>query len=473
MELTKNSIPSHVRKIHLIGACGTGMAALACMLKEMGYAVTGSDRKVYPPMSDLLSQKNIPLADGFDEKNLLYRPDLVIIGNAVTRENPEVIKTLEWGLPFCSMPQAINTFAGKNKKPILITGTHGKTTTTSLISWILYTANLDPTIFVGGILKNFDSNYRLGTGKYLVIEGDEYDTAFFDKGPKFMHYTPEVAVVTGIEFDHADIYQDLDQVKQAFKKFFSGISRESTLIAYDADRNIRELVKGIQCRVITYGREQGSAWCLGNVNVSPPFTSFEVLKGGRHFMSLKTPLPGEHNLLNALAAVAVSDQLNISGNVMADGLITYKGVKRRQEIRGIKRNITVMDDFAHHPSAVKETIRAMKPFTQDGRLIAVFEPRTNTSMRNIFQDVYPASFDHADLICIRKPPLLDKIPTDIRFSSEKLVNDLKSRGKDAHYFPDTESIIDFVAAEARPGDLVLIMSNGAFDNIHQRLLEKL
>jgi len=473
IDLNKNLIPDNTEKIHLIGACGTGMAALACMLKDLGYTVTGSDHKVYPPMSDLLARKNIPVFDGFDKKNLSYTPDLVIIGNAVTKDNPEVIQTMEMGLHFCSMPQAINTFVGKDKKPILITGTHGKTTTSSITAWLLFEAGLDPTFFIGGILKNFDANYYLGKGDYIIIEGDEYDTAFFDKGPKFMHYDPALAVVTSIEFDHADIYEDIAHVKRAFGAFISGIPKQSTLFAFDADHNIEELIRNVQCNVATYGKNAGSAWRFENISISPPLIFFDVYKNGNLFTTLKTPLAGEHNLLNTLAAIAIADTLNIKKETISSALEKYQGVKRRQEIRGIKKNITIIDDFAHHPTAVKETVRAMKPFCTQGRLITIFEPRTNSSMRNIFQDIYPRSFDQADLICIRKPPLLDKIPEDIRFSSEKLVDDLKVLGKDAHYFPDTDSIIDFVITKALPGDCVLIMSNGGFDNIHQRLLDKL
>jgi len=473
IDLQKNTIPDNTQTIHLIGACGTGMAALACMLKDLGYTVTGSDQKVYPPMSDLLARKQIRVFDGFDKRNILFAPDLVVIGNAVTRDNPEVVQTAEMGLAFCSMPQAINRFIGKDKKPILITGTHGKTTTSSITAWLLYAAGLDPTFFIGGILKNFDSNYYLGSGEYMVIEGDEYDTAFFDKGPKFMHYNPALAVVTSIEFDHADIYQDLAHVKKAFGTFLSGLSEHSTLFALDADPNIKELTQHIRCHVRPYGKSADAVWQLENTSVSPPMLMFDVKKDGKHFASMKTPLPGEHNLFNALAAIAIADALNIEKQVISDALAEYKGVKRRQEIRGIKRNITVIDDFAHHPTAVRETVRAIKPFCSGGRLIAVFEPRTNSSMRNIFQDIYPHSFEHADVICIRKPPLLEKIPEGIRFSSEKLVDDLKALGKDAHYFPDTDAIIDYIAGTAAPGDTVLIMSNGGFDNIHQRILDKI
>lgn len=471
--MNDNTIPKNVRKIHLIAVCGTGMGALACMLKELGYEVTGSDQKVYPPMSDFLSDKGIRLSSGYNEKNLSYRPDLVVVGNAVRKDNPEVVKMNDMGLFFCSMPQALNHFAARDKKPILITGTHGKTTTSSIMAWLLYKAGLDPTYMIGGILKNFNSNYRIGKGEHIVIEGDEYDTAFFDKGAKFLHFDPHIAVLTSVEFDHADIFNDLDHVKQTFGKFLSGMSSKSTLLAFDNDPNIAGLIKDRHCRIQNYGKKTDSFWKLDGISIDPPWTGFDVLKNNAPFGSFKAQLMGEHNLLNALSAIAVADNLMVPVDVISEGLETFQNVKRRQEIRGVKNGITVMDDFAHHPTAVRETIRAVKPFCTGGRLIAVFEPRTNSSMRNIFQETYTLSFDKADMVCIRKPPLLEKIPVDERFSAEQLVNDLKHRNANANYFPDTDSIIEFLCREAASGDTVLIMSNGGFDNIHERLLKAL
>ena len=473
MDLRKNIILNNVKKIHLIAICGTGMGALACMLRDLGFEVTGSDQKIYPPMSDFLSRKGIKVAEGFNEDNISYGPDLVVVGNAITKSNPEVVKMQNMGLCFCSMPQAINRFIADNKKRIIVAGTHGKTTTSSIVSWILYKAGLDPSFVIGGILKNFSSNYRLGNGEFIVIEGDEYDTAFFDKGPKFLHYDPFMAVLTSIEFDHADIFKDINHVRYAFDSFISGISNKGKLYVFDQDDNISDLIKGKKCIIEKYGKDSGSYWRLGSVSIEPPWTIFEVLKQGITFGIFKAKLMGEHNLLNTLSAIAISDSLMIPVDIISEALETFEGIKRRQEVRGQKRNITIIDDFAHHPTAVRETIRAVKPFYPDGRLVAVFEPRTNSSMRKVFQDIYPLSFDQADLICIRKPPLLEKIPPLDRFSSEKLVDDLNNRGKSAHYFPETESIIDFLIKETRPGDVILIMSNGGFDNIHEKLLDKL
>jgi UDP-N-acetylmuramate: L-alanyl-gamma-D-glutamyl-meso-diaminopimelate ligase len=473
MDLSKNRISDPVKNIHMIAICGTGMGALASMLKDMGFEITGSDHKVYPPMSEFLSRKDIKITEGFSENNVAYGPDLVIVGNAVSKDNPEVVGMNQMGLEFCSMPQAVNRFIASGKKPLVITGTHGKTTTSSILAWILYEAGMDPTFMIGGILKNFESNYHLGSGEHMVVEGDEYDTAFFDKGAKFLHYDPSIAILTGIEFDHADIFKDIQHVKQAFDAFITGISPQNMLVAIDDDKNVSDLVQGKSCKMVKYGRHADSVWRLGSVGIQQPWTFFDVLKHGRIFGNFKTRLMGEHNMLNALSAIAVADTLTIPVEAIARAFESFEGVKRRQEIRGEKSGITVMDDFAHHPTAVRETLRAVKPFYPNGRLIAVFEPRTNSSMRNIFQNIYPLSFDDADIICIRQPSLIDKIPPKERFSSQQLVNDLKFKGKDAHYFPDTDKIIDFLITEARSGDLILVMSNGGFDNIHERLLSVL
>ena len=463
----------NVKRIHMIAVCGTGMGALARMLKDQGFEITGSDHKIYPPMSHFLLDAGIDIADGFDEKNVSYGPDLVVVGNAVSKNNPEIVKMHQMKLDYCSMPQAINRFIVAEKKPLVITGTHGKTTTSSILAWMLHESGLDPSFIIGGILKNFNSNYRLGHGEYIVIEGDEYDTAFFDKGPKFYHYHPSMAVVTGVEFDHADIFRDLQHVRDTFNGFFSRMPSESILFAFADDINVVELVSATSCRVVSYGKNHEAVWRLGSVSVDPPWSCFEVLKQNLRFATFKTKLMGDHNLYNALSVIAMADELEVPKGVIGNALETFSGIKRRQEVRGAKRGITVMDDFAHHPTAVKETIRAVKPFYPSGRIVAVFEPRTNSSMRHIFQNDYALSFDEADLVCIRHPSRLDKIPPGERFSSQKLVDDLICRGKDAHYFVDTESIIDFLVDGARPGDLVLIMSNGGFDNIHQRLLESL
>lgn len=465
--------PKEVRSVHLIAICGTAMGALACMLKEMGYAVTGSDQHVYPPMSDFLRGKGIHIFEGFNADHLAARPDLVVVGNAVSKENPEAKAMQTLALPYCSMPQAINHFAAAGKRQIVVTGTHGKTTTSSFIAWMLYCAQLDPSFLIGGILADFSSNYRVGGGSWIVLEGDEYDTAFFDKGAKFFHYTPDVAVLTSVEFDHADIFNDLDHVKQTFRKFLERLTPQADLVAFDADENIAGLLPVVQCPIVGYGNRPNTEWTLGEVRVAPPYTHFKVYHHGQQYGDFKTRMIGTHNLSNLLAGVAVADRLNIGGAALAHALESFKGVRRRQEVRGIKNDIVVIDDFAHHPTAVRETIQAVKSFYGQRRLVAVFEPRTNSSRRNVFQSVYPECFAGADEICIRQAPLLEKIPVEQRFSSSRLVDDLRAQGKRAHFFQDTDAIITFLRDRARPGDVLLIMSNGGFDNIHARLLEAL
>jgi len=474
MEDPKNNrIPEEVKRIHLIAICGTGMGALAGMLKEAGFEVTGSDHHVYPPMSTFLSGQGIQIAQGFGAENLSPKPDLVVVGNAVSRDNPEVKAMLDLDVPYCSLPQALNRFFIHGKGALVITGTHGKTTTSALLAWVLAIAGLDPGFMVGGILKNFDRNYNVGTGPYFVVEGDEYDTAFFDKGPKFLHYTPSHAILTSIEFDHADIYAGLPQVKKAFFDFVTAMPQEALLVAYHGDPVVTEITKQAACWTALYGFEEKSPWRLQKVQFDPPWTHFEVTKRGEPFGTFKVPLMGRHNLLNVLAVIAVADDLRLPVEMIAHALETFEGIKRRQELRGIKRGIMVIDDFAHHPTEVRETLAAARAFYPGKRLVAVFEPRTNSSRRKVFQDQYPDSFDVADLVCIRKPPLLEKIPVEERFSSAQLARDLVARGKEAHCFEDTDAIIEHLVAIAKADDVVLIMSNGGFDNIHERLLERL
>ncbi|HKK91645.1 MAG TPA: UDP-N-acetylmuramate:L-alanyl-gamma-D-glutamyl-meso-diaminopimelate ligase [Desulfobacteraceae bacterium] len=470
--MEQNRIPSRVKKIHMIAACGTGMGALACMLREMGYEVTGSDENIYPPMSDFLRERGTRLLEGFAKEHLDGGPDLVIIGNAVTAKNPEAVETMERGIPFCSMPQAVNAFAAQGRKIILVTGTHGKTTTASIMAHLLWQAGLDPGFMIGGILKDFNGNYRLGKGEYFVIEGDEYDTAFFDKGPKFLHYDPFITIVTGIEFDHADIFRDLDHVKSVFGQLMEKLSSQGKLMACAGDENLQEVLEQCSCQVETYGRKPADL-SFGDVQIQGRNTVYTAVTPDGTALNIKTPLMGDHNILNSLAVIGAARTIGISDQAIAGALKTFSGVKRRQEIRGSKNGITVMDDFAHHPTAVRETLAAVRPFFQEGRVIAVFEPRTNSSMRSVFQNLYPAALDRADLVCVRQPSRIDKIPLQERFSPEQLVKDLNSSGVAAFYFQTTDSIVAFLKQNVRRGDLLLVMSNGGFDNIHQKLLETL
>lgn len=462
-----------IHHIHLIAVCGTAMGALASMLKEMGFHVTGSDHNVYPPMSDFLKARGIAIFKGFQAANLDPKPDLVVVGNAVSKDNVEVQAMQAMKLAHCSMPQAINRFVAAGKGQILVTGTHGKTTTSSFIAWLLHVAGLAPSFLIGGILSNFSSNYRVGKGDWVVLEGDEYDTAFFDKGPKFLHYLPSIAVITSVEFDHADIFRDLAHVKQTFGLLITNLSPHTHLLTFDGDSNIDDLLIQHPFKAVSYGQKSQSDWQIGRVNIEPPFTFFEVFHKRQRYAQFKTRMIGEHNLLNLLAGIAVAHHLKIDKRFIGEALERFKGVRRRQEVRGIQNNIVVIDDFAHHPTAVKATVEAMKSFYGQRRLVAVFEPRTNSSRRDVFQSVYPSCFDAADLVCIRQAPGLEKIPEQERFSSEKLVSDLIHRGLNAHFFNDTDAILTFLTQQAKPDDIILIMSNGGFDNIHQRLLDSL
>jgi UDP-N-acetylmuramate: L-alanyl-gamma-D-glutamyl-meso-diaminopimelate ligase len=458
-----------IKKIHLVAACGTGMGTLACILKEMGYQVTGSDQNIYPPMSDFLAEKGIKLFSGFDPQNIAHDPDLVIIGNAVPSENLEAKAVLDQKIPYLSMPQAVNQFIAKGKKIILVTGTHGKTTTSAIMAHLLETAGLSPSFLVGGILRDFNSSFQIGSGDYMVIEGDEYDTAFFDKGPKFMHYDPHITIMTGVEFDHADIFRDLDHIKEIFSTFVQKIAPTSHIIACMEDENLNQILEGTT-KIETYG--QGGDWQFFDHGQRGGRTQARIQGPDRRF-DIETGLVGRHNLMNTLACVAVARKLGIPDTLVQKALATFSGVKRRQEIRGVRRGITVMDDFAHHPSAVRETLAAVKPFYKKGRVIAVFEPRTNTSMRRFFQATYPQAFMAADKTLICNPCVKKNIPKDQRFSPEQLVSDINGMGGDAHHFETPDSVLDYLVPQLKKNDLVLIMSNGGFDNIHARLLARL
>ncbi len=456
-----------------MGICGTGMASLAGMLKKSGYHVTGSDQNVYPPMSDFLKELSIPIMTGYSPENLSPRPDLVVVGNVITRMNPEAVALCRLGLPYLSFPQALKEFSFRSKKSIVVSGTHGKTTTSSMATWVLERAGLDPGFMIGGIPKNFSSNFKLGSGDYFVIEGDEYDTAFFDKGPKFLHYDPWVAILTSIEFDHADIYRDLEHVKESFRKLIRLIPSTGRIIANADDPIVSAEIKAAKCTVISYGFSSGASFSAKEISIRDDYSHLVIRKEGSEYLSLRTPIYGRHNISNLLSVVALADFIGIRPEALSDAVETFQGVRRRQEIVGEKRGVLVLDDFAHHPTAVRETIAAVKARYPQRRVIAVFEPRSNSSRRNIFQARYAESFDGADRVMIPEPPMTEKIPPEERFSSQRLVEDLEKRGLSASYFQNTDRLLDAMRNDAREGDVFLIMSNGGFDNIHRRLLELL
>ncbi len=474
--------------IYLMGICGTGMAALAGLLKEKGYRVSGSDSAAYPPMSRLLKDLGIHVHIGYSTRNLEKLPEpfktdrhtnlpafpaLVIIGNVIRAENPEARFVLSTGLPYMSFPQAISHFFLDGRTPLVISGTHGKTTTSTLTVSALEACGQRPGFMIGGILRQFGSGFRLGTTPWFVLEGDEYDTAFFDKGPKFLHYRPNAAIITSIEFDHADIFKDLDEIKSAFKRLVALIPRNGLLVACGDWQTVRDVAANARCRVVFYGEGADNKWRLEGLDVGPRATCFDAHDGNGDITRVCLRMPGRHNALNALAALALLTELGMDKGEAVQGLASCTGVKRRQEVRGQKGGITVIDDFAHHPRAVQETLSALKATYPGGRLIAVFEPRTNTSRRSVFQEVYPASFDSADMVLVRAVPDPDKAPEGDRFSSEVLVADLKKRGIPAEFFQDAGQIVAYLVDKAENGDTIAILSNGDFEGLHERLLASL
>lgn len=467
-----NIIPSKIRHIHLMGICGTGMAALAGILNQKGYHVNGSDQNIYPPMSVFLDRLSISVQKGYIPENLYPRPDLVIVGNVVTRQNPEAVQLGLLKIPYLSMPQALGAFAIKEKISIVVSGTHGKTTTSSLVSYLLEKAGLDPGFMIGGMVNNFKSNFKIGNGPYFVVEGDEYDTAFFDKGPKFLHYLPRIVILTSIEFDHADIFRDLNHVIETFRRLIDIIPPDGLLIANRDDRIVMAESERARCRVITYGLNGGAEWGASEICSHNGMTHINIMKEDKVYDRLITPLYGDYNISNLLSVAALSDHIKVEKSALLEACSTFKGVKRRQDVRGEKNGIIVIDDFAHHPTEVEKTIKAVKCRYAGRRLLAVFEPRSNSSRRNVFQEQYTMSFDRSDLIFIPEPVMLEKIPPEERFSSKKLVEKLKEKNMNAQYFPDSEQLLNGLLSQARKGDVILIMSNGSFNNIHEKLLER-
>ncbi len=467
-----NSAPEKIRHIHLMGICGTAMAALAGMLQQSGWQISGSDRLVYPPMSDFLAQLGITVCNGYAPENLSPRPDLVVVGNVISRSNPEAVALAAAGIPYLSLPQALAHFYIRNRISLVVTGTHGKTTTSSLLASALHRAGLDPTFMIGGIVREFAGNFRIGAGQYFVAEGDEYDTAFFDKGSKFLHYQPKIAILTSIEFDHADIFADLDAIKRTFRKFVRLIPADGLLVACLDDPNVAEIAAEARCPVQGYGLDRSLHWSLDEVRMEQGLTYFRAWRNGEKWADLSVRLPGRHNCLNSLATAAVLHHIGLATEAIHHGLHSFGGVKRRQEVRGIGDGVTVIDDFAHHPTAVRETLQALKAAYPGQRLIAVFEPRTNSSRRAIFQKDYVAAFAAADAIYLREPLALANVAQAELFSSAQLAADLGLAGHLlAESFPDTDQLLAHLETVVQNGDVVAILSNGGFDNIHVRLLE--
>jgi UDP-N-acetylmuramate: L-alanyl-gamma-D-glutamyl-meso-diaminopimelate ligase len=462
-------------QIHLIGICGTAMATLAALLKKRGYDVRGSDQNVYPPMSDFLASEGIPIFSGYSPDHLVPGLDLVVVGNAISRGNPELEAVLDRKTRYCSLPEAIRDHFLWDARSLVIAGTHGKTTTTSLAGWLLTHGGMDPTVLVGGIALNFGeggSSYRIGQGRDFVIEGDEYDSAFFDKSAKFLKYLPDVAVVNNVEFDHADIYADLDAVRLAFRRLVNLVPRGGLLLLGADSAEAATLKDMAVSPVETFGVGREATWQADDVEYDNGFTHFDVRRQGQLFGRFQSPLLGLHNVRNALAAIAVGSFVGIDASALAEGLGLFRGVKRRLERIGDPRGVVVIDDFAHHPSAVHESLAALRTGYRSGRIWAVFEPRSASSCRRVFQDEFARAFAPADEVVVAAV-FRSSLPEAERLSPDTLVRDLRSRGQQARYIPSVDEIVQVLVAESRPGDVVALMSNGGFGGIHQRLLQAL
>jgi UDP-N-acetylmuramate: L-alanyl-gamma-D-glutamyl-meso-diaminopimelate ligase len=474
-----------LRHVHFVAIAGTGMGSLAGLLKARGIEVTGSDENLYPPMSSALERWGIAVFQGFSAEHVQRRrPDLIVIGNAVRPTNPEAQAALQSGVRCLSFPDALHELAIAGKHSVVIAGTHGKTTTTSLVATLLLETGRDPSLLVGGIAENFGGSFREGKGPHFVVEGDEYDTAFFDKTPKFLHYGARTAVITSVEFDHADIYRDLDHVKQAFRTLVARMPKDGTLVAAIDHPGVRDVIEKPPCRVAPYGVDPGPGgegprvgFRASALEVTPRGTRFLIARDGAPLGRALLPLDGRHNVENAVAAIAVADSLGVPATEAIAALAAFRGVKRRQEVRGEVGGIVVLDDFAHHPTAVRETLAAVRGRYPGRRLVAVFEPRTNTSRRKIFQTDYAAAFDGAGLVVIAAVPELPLYSATgevtERFSAEELVRDLEARGISARAIEGTDAIVDWLGGKLARGDVVLAMSNGAFGGFWDKLLSKL
>ena len=466
--------PGAVRRIHLVGVAGTGMGSFAGMLKAQGYEVTGSDENVYPPMSDMLKAWGIAALAPYSPQNLdVAKPDLVIIGNVIRRVNPEATEVRARRLPQMSFPAALGSLFLKERHSVVVAGTHGKTTTSSLFGHVLTEAGRDPSFLVGGVTQNYAGNYRVGKGPHFVVEGDEYDTAYFDKGPKFLHYQPRTAILTSVELDHADIYRDLAHYESAFEKFVRLLPKDGLLAVSAAYPNALRIAQACPAKVVTYRGDPDAGpadYLPAKVSFGAEGARFTVLERGEARGELVLPMGGRHNVENALGVFAACRGLGLTFEEIAGGFQTFEGVKRRQEVRGEWGGVLVVDDFAHHPTAVKETLFAIAHRYPERRVWALFEPRSNTSRRNIHQAEYAAAFEHAARASIKVPERHDKVPADEQLDVTALIEALKAQGTPADAWTDVSALATQVLAQAREGDLLLVMSNGAFGGLLEKVI---
>ena len=466
------------KQIHLSGICGTAMASLAGLLQLEGHKITGSDKAAYPPMSDQLQAMGIPVMEPYAEENLDGRPDLIVIGNALSRGNPEVERALDERLPFTSMAALLKEEFLKDRDPLVVAGTHGKTTTTSMLAWIFEVAGrkqpeLKPSFLIGGVAENFGTSYQLAPTRPFVLEGDEYDTAFFDKGPKFLHYFPAGLILTHVEFDHADIYADLEAVKTAFKRLVNLVPRSGRIVAYDANQNVSECVARAFCPVERYGFKDGSEWQLKNLRYVQGAMQWELWHEGKLWRELIMQMAGEHNALNASAAAALAFARGVDAGSIAEALASFKSVKRRLEVRAVVDGVTIIEDFAHHPTAIRETLKALRAVHPEARLWAVVEPRSNTLRRKVLAEELVESLRGADRVILAGVYQMERIPVEERLHPEEVIEALKAKGAEAELYPDAAAIVAAIAPELKSGDVVAILSNGGFDGIYEKLPARL
>jgi UDP-N-acetylmuramate: L-alanyl-gamma-D-glutamyl-meso-diaminopimelate ligase len=463
--------PKH---IHLIGICGTAMASLAGMLQLQGHRVTGSDTAAYPPMSDQLAELHIPVHEPYAESNLEPRPDLVVVGNAISRGNVELEYVLDTRIPFCSMAAILHDEFLVGRESLVVAGTHGKTTTTSMLAWIYEVAARQnpaflPSFLIGGVAENFGTSFKVRPTRPFILEGDEYDTAFFDKGPKFLHYFPDAAILTHVEFDHADIYADLAAVKVAFKRFVNLVPRRGRIVAFDGSEHVSECIAKAFCAFERYGFALDSYWRVSDMRHEGPSTRWTLTRGGSAFAELSLPMAGEHNALNATAAAALAAGQGVPTEAIVGALATFKSVKRRLEIRAVVDGVTIIDDFAHHPTAIRETLRALRECYPGRRLWAVLEPRSNTLRRNVFELDLVESLALADRVVLAEIFQSENIPAQERLHPERVVAALNGLGIAAALFVDADAIVEAIAPQVGDGDIVAILSNGGFGGIYQKL----
>jgi UDP-N-acetylmuramate: L-alanyl-gamma-D-glutamyl-meso-diaminopimelate ligase len=459
---------SRVQSVHFVGICGTAMASAAAAMQQMGIKVTGSDQNVYPPMSTFLAERQIEVISGYAEQNLAHKPDLVVIGNAISRGNPEAEFVLDHKLRYCSLPELLKEFFIRGKRSLVVAGTHGKTTTTSLLTWVFEHNGLNPSYLIGGIPNNLGQGARFTDSEWFIIEGDEYDTAFFDKRSKFVHYLPEVAIINNLEFDHADIFDNLDAIKTSFKHFIRLIPRNGLLLGNGDDANLAPLLNVTHCPVKRFGLGERNAVQAFNIRYGPTATQFEIPSFKFH-----TNFVGELNVRNALAVVAAAKHCGLKNQQIQAAFDTFKGIKRRMEIRGIAGGVTVLDDFGHHPTAIRETLSALRIKYPTQKVWAIFEPRTNTTRRNIFQAELAGAFADADAVVVSQIARLELLAPEERLDPTRLMQDLKTAGKDAAYLPDVDAIVAHIAKGVQGGEVVCVFSNGGFGGIHGKLLERL